>query len=50
MPSSGAGLIRYFEEEGNGIKVQPKKMLYFVVGLIVFEVVLRFIGPSIFGF
>lgn len=50
MPASGAGLIRYFDEEGTGIKIQPKHMLYFVVGVIVFEVALRIIGPSILGF
>ncbi len=50
MPSSGAGLIRYFEEEGQGVKVQPKHMLYFIVGFIIFEVALRIVGPSVFGF
>ena len=27
MPSSGAGLIRYFDEETSGIKVSPKVAL-----------------------
>lgn len=50
MPVSGAGLIRYFEEEGHGIKIQPKHMLYFIIGVILFEIALRFVGPSLLGF
>jgi len=50
MPVSGAGLIRYFEEEGRGIKIQPVHLLYFVVGVILFEIALRFVGPSLLGF
>ena len=50
MPVSGAGLIRYFEEEGQGIKIQPKHMLYFIIGVILFEIALRFVGPSLLGF
>jgi preprotein translocase subunit Sec61beta len=51
MPASGAGLIRYFDEEGRGIKIQPKHMLFFIVGFIVFEIALRFgLGRAILGF
>jgi preprotein translocase subunit Sec61beta len=50
MPASGAGLIRYFDEEGHGIKIQPKHMLYFIVGVIVFMIGLRFFGTALLGF
>jgi preprotein translocase subunit Sec61beta len=38
MPASGAGLIRYFQEEGSGIKISPKAVLFFTIGVIVFEI------------
>jgi len=47
MPASGAGLIRYFEEEGFGVKVDPKKMIYFTVGVIIFMIALHIFGPAI---
>jgi preprotein translocase subunit Sec61beta len=50
MPASGAGLIRYFDEEGRGIKIQPKHMIYFIMGVIIFEIALRFIGRALLGF
>ncbi|MEM3402623.1 MAG: preprotein translocase subunit Sec61beta [Candidatus Hadarchaeales archaeon] len=50
MPASGAGLMRYFEEEGPGRKIPPKLMLYFVIGVIIFEILLRFIGQTLLGF
>jgi preprotein translocase subunit Sec61beta len=50
MPATGAGLIRYFQEEGHGIKISPKVVLVFTAGVIVFEVVLRFVGLPLLGF
>lgn len=41
MPATGAGLIRYFQEEGSGIKISPKVVMIFTIGVIVFEVILR---------
>jgi len=51
MPSSGAGLMRYFSEEGNGIKIPPKGVLGFTVGIVIFEVLLRVLnlGKFLFG-
>jgi preprotein translocase subunit Sec61beta len=43
MPPTGAGLIRYFREEGSGFKIPPKGIIFFTVGIIVFEVFLRLI-------
>jgi len=50
MPATGAGLIRYFQEEGHGIKISPKAVLIFTVGIIFFEIFLRFFGSALFGF
>lgn len=50
MPPTGAGLIRYFKEEGHGIKISPKSVLFFTIAVIVFEIILRIYGRAIFGF
>jgi len=47
MPASGAGLIRYFEEEGFGIKVSPRKMVYFTIGVIILIIGLHIFGPAV---
>jgi preprotein translocase subunit Sec61beta len=41
MPASGAGLVRYMDEEGKGFKLKPEHVLFASVGVIVFEVLLR---------
>lgn len=41
MPASGAGLIRYMEEEGKGIKFKPEHILFAAVGVIIFELLLK---------
>ncbi|MEE9474619.1 MAG: preprotein translocase subunit Sec61beta [Candidatus Hydrothermarchaeaceae archaeon] len=41
MPASGAGLVRYMDEEGMGIKFRPEHVLYSIVGLIILEVLLK---------
>ncbi|MBI4344061.1 MAG: preprotein translocase subunit Sec61beta [Euryarchaeota archaeon] len=41
MPASGAGLIRYMEEEGKGIKFKPEHVLFAAVGVIIFELLLK---------
>lgn len=41
LPPTGAGLIRYFREEGHGIKITPKAVVGFAVALIILEVLLR---------
>lgn len=50
MPPTGAGLIRYFKEEGSGRKISPKTILVFTVAIIVFEVFLRIYGRALLGF
>ena len=34
MPSGSAGLLRFFEEETQGIKIRPEIVLFMAVGLI----------------
>ena len=45
MPATGAGLIRYFKEEGHGIKISPKVVIGVSIALMVFEVILRIWNP-----
>jgi len=41
LPPTGAGLIRYFKEETHGIKVSPKGVALFTVGVIIFVILLH---------
>jgi preprotein translocase subunit Sec61beta len=41
MPASGAGLVRYVDEEGRGIKFKPEHVLAAAVGFIIIEVALK---------
>ncbi len=50
MPATGAGLIRYFKEEGHGIKISPKSVLIFTFAIIIFEIFLRIYGSALLGF
>lgn len=34
MPMSGAGLMRFFEDETEGIKIQPMYVMIFAVAII----------------
>jgi len=38
MPAASAGLLRFFEEETEGIKVRPEILVGFAVALIVLAV------------
>lgn len=40
LPSSGAGLVRYMDEEGRGIKLKPEHVMMAAVGVIVLKVAL----------
>jgi preprotein translocase subunit Sec61beta len=39
MPAASAGLLRFFEEETEGIKVRPELLVVLAVALIVVSVV-----------
>ena len=38
MPAASAGLLRFFEEETEGIKIRPELLMVMAVGLIVVSV------------
>ncbi len=40
MPSSGGGLIRYFDEYKSKISIKPMYFIIFIVLVIIFEFVL----------
>jgi len=35
MPAASAGLLRFFEEETEGVKMRPEVLVIFSVGLII---------------
>lgn len=39
MPSASAGLLRFFEEETEGVKVRPELLIVFAVGLIIISII-----------
>ncbi len=45
MPATGAGLLRFFEEEGKGLKLRPEIVLITGVALVVGVVVLSRFFP-----
>jgi|YelNatPaOPRAMG01_1025707.scaffolds.fasta_scaffold74610_2 preprotein translocase subunit Sec61beta len=42
MPQSTAGLIRYFEESEEAIKIRPEHVVGIAVALIALEIILKF--------
>jgi preprotein translocase subunit Sec61beta len=38
MPAASAGLLRFFEEETEGIKIRPELLVIFAVALIIISV------------
>jgi preprotein translocase subunit Sec61beta len=40
MPAQSAGLLRFFEEETEGVKVKPEILVILTVGLIITAVLL----------
>jgi len=41
MPAASAGLLRFFEEETEGIKIRPEFLIAFAVTLIVISVIAK---------
>jgi preprotein translocase subunit Sec61beta len=41
MPASSAGLLRFFEDETQGIKIRPELVVGLSVGLVIVTVLLR---------
>ena len=46
LPPSGAGLVRYFEEETRGPKLTPEQVVAMVIILAVVCIALRFTQPA----
>ena len=44
MPSGMAGLVRYGEELKDAPKLKPEWVIAFAVGLVVVELILKFLG------
>jgi preprotein translocase subunit Sec61beta len=45
MPAASAGLLRFFEEETEGIKIRPELLVVFAVALIVISVLAKTFFP-----
>jgi preprotein translocase subunit Sec61beta len=45
MPAASAGLLRFFEEETEGIKIRPELLVVVAVTLIVVSVLSRVFFP-----
>jgi preprotein translocase subunit Sec61beta len=41
MPAASAGLLRFFEEETEGIKIRPELLMVMSIGLIVISVLAK---------
>ncbi len=44
IPVGMAGLVRYGDEPKEGIKIKPEHVVAFTVGVIVLEVILKFLA------
>jgi preprotein translocase subunit Sec61beta len=45
MPAASAGLLRFFEEETEGIKVRPELLVVLAVALIIVSVLAKVFFP-----
>ncbi|MHB1907306.1 MAG: preprotein translocase subunit Sec61beta [Nitrososphaerales archaeon] len=43
MPASSAGLLRFFEDETQGIKIRPEVVVGLSVALVIVSILLRLI-------
>ena len=43
MPASSAGLLRFFEDETQGIKIRPENVVGLAAALVVVTILLRFV-------
>jgi preprotein translocase subunit Sec61beta len=46
MPAASAGLLRFFEEETEGIKIRPELLVVFAVSLVVISVLAKVFFPA----
>jgi preprotein translocase subunit Sec61beta len=45
MPAASAGLLRFFEEETEGIKVRPELLMALAITLVVVSVIAKIFFP-----
>jgi len=46
MPAASAGLLRFFEEETEGVKIRPELLVVLAVALIVVSVLAKIFFPA----
>ncbi len=46
MPAASAGLLRFFEEETEGIKIRPEFLMALAIVLVVVSVIAKVFFPS----
>lgn len=44
MPQSTAGLVRYYEQTKEGLKIKPEHVLIACAAIIVIEIIFKFIA------
>ncbi|WP_297535167.1 preprotein translocase subunit Sec61beta [Thermococcus sp.] len=49
LPPTGAGLMRFFDEDTSAVKISPKGVIALTLILVAAEFLLHAFGPSIFG-
>lgn len=45
MPAASAGLLRFFEEETEGVKIRPELLMVLAVALIIVSVLAKVFFP-----
>ena len=46
MPAASAGLLRFFEEETEGVKMRPELLMVLAVTLVIVSVLAKVFFPS----
>jgi preprotein translocase subunit Sec61beta/predicted neutral ceramidase superfamily lipid hydrolase len=46
LPASSAGLLRFFEDETEGVKIKPEIVLVAAMGLIVTSISINLVFPA----
>jgi len=49
LPPTGAGLMRFFDEDTRAIKISPKGVIALTLILVAIEILLHAFGSQIFG-
>jgi preprotein translocase subunit Sec61beta len=49
LPPTGAGLMRFFDEDTKAIKITPRGVIAITLILVAIEILLHAFGPQLFG-